>query len=531
MAVAYEDRFGKVSVMAYGATGDGVADDTTEIQNALNSGAAIVVLPAGTYAISSTLSVPPGVQMHGSGIDATTIQTSGQITMVECAGTATNWGAVSSVIFKGDPSFTLSSAPSTMQHFDAVFLSDNRDFSFNNERSTFREGGGFTVAWVDGNDVYFDSSSHIDLPATRLAGGTASNVKCWSPDREGTTIKDMTLKGPTFGLVPGPTQTSYRGVGIRLRDVSNSLIERVKIVGTAQFNIELDRCARTRVDKVLCHNLMGKWDSGSGQYAIIMRGCYNTTVTDSDFWSGRHGVDVDNGSGTDAISGVSDQQMGNDTLFSNCFIATSDDWAPTNPSSTEGQSAVSTHEPVRRVKFSNCVVKGGTNLRGSEIHMDHCTVTLGNTTHGRELLTCSYGAPLVDYRITNCSLEYWKSSNSGDPGVIQISKDWALNHVLDEGGIIMITNNVMRNYCSTSQPMIGIVASGELNDPTTIGDILIANNMVYAEGTNRPFVSITGQSSTIFGTVTVKSNVIAGSVTSLGTITQANTVNSTEWNS
>ena len=49
-----------INVTTYGATGDGSTDDTSAIQSALNavpSSGATVVLPAGTYIISSTLTI------------------------------------------------------------------------------------------------------------------------------------------------------------------------------------------------------------------------------------------------------------------------------------------------------------------------------------------------------------------------------------------------------------------------------------------------------------------------------------------
>jgi len=55
---------------SYGATGNGVADDTVAIQNALaaagGSGGGIVYLPAGDYHLTNTLAVPSGVQLRGA---------------------------------------------------------------------------------------------------------------------------------------------------------------------------------------------------------------------------------------------------------------------------------------------------------------------------------------------------------------------------------------------------------------------------------------------------------------------------------
>ncbi|MFD7639966.1 glycosyl hydrolase family 28-related protein [Kitasatospora sp. NPDC059795] len=54
---------------AFGAKGDGAADDTTALQNALNAAGpgGVVVLPNGNYRISAPLKVPSGVRVQGSG--------------------------------------------------------------------------------------------------------------------------------------------------------------------------------------------------------------------------------------------------------------------------------------------------------------------------------------------------------------------------------------------------------------------------------------------------------------------------------
>jgi hypothetical protein len=63
---------------AYGAKGDGVADDTTAIQNALSavlSTGGVVFLPAGTYLISNTLTMPLNkAKLLGAGTGVTTIK-------------------------------------------------------------------------------------------------------------------------------------------------------------------------------------------------------------------------------------------------------------------------------------------------------------------------------------------------------------------------------------------------------------------------------------------------------------------------
>ena len=64
-----------ITPQQFGAIGDGVADDTAAIQAALDSGAAVVNLPEGTYSVTSTLNIPlTAIQIVGSGRGTCTIQ-------------------------------------------------------------------------------------------------------------------------------------------------------------------------------------------------------------------------------------------------------------------------------------------------------------------------------------------------------------------------------------------------------------------------------------------------------------------------
>lgn len=67
---------GIVSVTDYGATGDGVTDDTLSIQAAVDSGAGTVYFPAGTYLTSATITAPSNVfqKFKGDGPDSTIIK-------------------------------------------------------------------------------------------------------------------------------------------------------------------------------------------------------------------------------------------------------------------------------------------------------------------------------------------------------------------------------------------------------------------------------------------------------------------------
>lgn len=65
------------NVKSYGAIGNGVANDTTAIQDAINAanaaGGGVVFLPTGTYLINSALTLYTGITLRGAGTEATII--------------------------------------------------------------------------------------------------------------------------------------------------------------------------------------------------------------------------------------------------------------------------------------------------------------------------------------------------------------------------------------------------------------------------------------------------------------------------
>ena len=81
---AHGDFLGTFSVLDYGAAGDGVADDTAEIQAAIDAveaaGGGVVYFPRGTYLITAGLVVDQQkVSLRGAGIGVAILKGSGTI--------------------------------------------------------------------------------------------------------------------------------------------------------------------------------------------------------------------------------------------------------------------------------------------------------------------------------------------------------------------------------------------------------------------------------------------------------------------
>lgn len=176
-----------VSVMDFGAVGDGVTDDTAAIQAALNNGTAtqrVVWLPAGTYKISSRLVVGSHTGLASNG-DATLFATAAGFNY---AGGPKGTGGNNSLVIDLSGQLVAPFAPNTNQIIEGLRiiseLSDGRTVDaitarnctnvkiVGNEIANFPNTRSITLASVIGGEV---SSNWIHDCATNFTG--------WSPLR------------------------------------------------------------------------------------------------------------------------------------------------------------------------------------------------------------------------------------------------------------------------------------------------------------------------------------------------------------
>jgi Pectate lyase superfamily protein len=111
-----------LNVKAFGAVGDGVADDTSEIQAALtaaSTGGGLVYVPPGTYMLSASLVVPTKTHLIGAGAGATTLKKSASFPMLKFWGTAT--GNSNHLVHSGARDMTLDGGNFTGTILDLVY--------------------------------------------------------------------------------------------------------------------------------------------------------------------------------------------------------------------------------------------------------------------------------------------------------------------------------------------------------------------------------------------------------------------------
>lgn len=111
-----------INVATYGATGDGATDDTAAIQAALAAVPAtggLVYIPAGTYLISSSLTIPNKTHIHGAGMGATVLKKTASFAMLKFWGTAT--GPANHLTFAGARDLYLDGGNFTGTMIDMVY--------------------------------------------------------------------------------------------------------------------------------------------------------------------------------------------------------------------------------------------------------------------------------------------------------------------------------------------------------------------------------------------------------------------------
>lgn len=178
-----------LSVKDFGATGDGVTDDTTAIQNALNAGIGrSVYFPAGTYRISTTLLVKTNTTLVGDGINKSIIKLA--------AGFAAGTTAIRNEIISGTPN---------------VYYDANLEFyglTFDGNNNATRTGELVAVAKVE--NVTFSNCSfqnHTFIALAMTANRNMTVTECYFTNNG--RPRPSTVSAPALWIAQSVLGTPY----------------------------------------------------------------------------------------------------------------------------------------------------------------------------------------------------------------------------------------------------------------------------------------------------------------------------------
>lgn len=217
------------NVRDFGAIGDGTTDDTAAIQSALDSGTSRVFIPAGSYKITTLLSVPSDIEVCGEGT-ASSIVLGADTVALELNGTSN------------------------------IHL---RDFAIDGQRATYtsNSNNAIFIEWrvTAGSSVRIESVYVHDVAGAGIIGlaavGTPSsevyieNCRVENTGTHGIILQDYisdvvirrnTVKASGLGFADRPAITASRyGKNVIVSD--NICVGSVSALGTSVHGISIDR--------------------------------------------------------------------------------------------------------------------------------------------------------------------------------------------------------------------------------------------------------------------------------------------------
>jgi hypothetical protein len=251
------------NVQDYGAVGDGVADDTVAIQNAINgtiTNDQKLVFPKGTYIITGSLSLPTNsdIDFNGAVIKRKALNVTSTLSTSILAG-ATSIPLVSAVAFPTSGIITI----------------DSEVLSYTGKSGSTLTGavtiaGSTAASHSAGSTVILHVAATYDMFINSLASSTGdSNIS----------LRNLIINGDCYTDAMDPEIAAERFCGLLLKKVNNSRLENITVINTVNGEIQP---ANTGVDTkgaicffdsedIVCHGLHGNDNLGTAIFIYASR--------------------------------------------------------------------------------------------------------------------------------------------------------------------------------------------------------------------------------------------------------------------
>jgi hypothetical protein len=276
-------------VTGYGAAGDGVTDDTAEIQAALDAATAgsIVYLPAGTYLVTTQLSLIAGVDksgviIRGAGSTATRIKSSasGAVLLMSSKYGIAYWSALTANGTRGDYSITVADASS--YYVGNYMLVGEETIDTNIVRNNPAYMTEPVAQWlkitnISGGTISFATPLNYTY-RTAYGARIAQYSSAFSMPVFNSGIEDLTVE-----------RTAAGGDNIQLSGTFECWVSGVESTNARKWHLRIEEGANNEVRRCYLHDTSdGGGDSGYG-VGIFRRGG-NNLVEDNIFRHCRHSM-------------------------------------------------------------------------------------------------------------------------------------------------------------------------------------------------------------------------------------------------
>ena len=310
-----------ISVKDFGAVGNGIADDTAEIQAALTAGAGrSVYFPGGTYLISATLTVPADTMVTGDGYGSVVFQNTREQNVFELNNNCT----VQHLRLKGDG---VSSGGVSFQKNNGIVVILKRNIKVLN----------CFIHAFEANGIYISGSNNTEIIGNYL----------WDNKYSFSSGSDIALYGG------GGSQRTIISKNFCFSNNSQGIMADA-IAGDTDFSIEGNICVtlnattwaeESSANVLRRHGIIAGYAAtgGIGRYLVANNICRNTLWTGIYYQGGApltQGVQIIgnqcslnglNGGGTSLSAGIYVATQGNGDLIANNLI---EDYSGTVPNGT-----------------------------------------------------------------------------------------------------------------------------------------------------------------------------------------------------
>jgi hypothetical protein len=288
-----------ISVKDFGAVGDGVADDTSEIQAALTAGAgSAVYFPGGTYLISATLTVPDDTMVTGDGYGSVVFQNTREQNVFELGNNCT----VQHLRLKGDGA---TSGGVSFQKNNGIYAASKRNIKVLN----------CFIHAFEYSGVYINDCENIEILGNYVWGNSYSS-------ESGSDILLYGLSGGSSRInITKNFCFSNNGQGVYV----DALGADTDILVEGNICVTLDASTWAEVSSgslLRRHGIVSGYTGGSGRYVISNNICRNTRVTGIYYQSGIAPIDGVQILGNQCTKNGVSPIVGEEGLSSGIYVAT-----------------------------------------------------------------------------------------------------------------------------------------------------------------------------------------------------------------
>lgn len=414
------------NVAAYGATGDGVADDTSAIEDARDEASPgdIIFFPPGEYKVTSTITITKAITLLGAGmgasvINGSTIAGSGRIFIIEGEITATN------AVLTGDAAIS--------QPDIDIGAGDIGDYSADD--------------WIRiRSDEGFNESAVTKLGELQLIEGIAVNTITCTQNLTDTYV--VAVHAATIDLLTMLNSVRIEGLkfvgrgigdtsewwGVDIRQATNVLVKDCWFIDCYATALTIQDCVKFHVSGC---NFENSISAATGYGVVISDASRDGTVSGNNFINNRHAL---------TTGGTSTYGVNQNVVVANNSVRYTDLATRINP--------FTWHNTCRYITLSNNSIIGDglVSLNGTDLIVS-CNSCYQDVTSNSSLTMSRYtkrvaitGNTIYDtqnkgIRIANDCNDVLIANNhieaTGDKGieVIQDSSDiQILNNYIESGG-------------------------------------------------------------------------------------------------